>query len=413
MATAAQNSWRVAGRHTPPSTSGSVGPCRKHSAHIAGRQLALVTGRAGRNGGCGGVCLQDDSSVPQPPPGWRRITRRLGVAALAALGSLALLRSVAWAEEATTGATQGLELAYVLKIFLAGGTGCSLSHAVATPFDVVKTRQQSDPLRYSHNGTGQPLGARAVGRQIVREEGLWTLLQGMGPTCVGYGVQGAVKYGLWEVFRVIFGFASATGCVKVLILVAAAFVAEIFASALLCPFERLRIRLVADPNFSNASLSHLTKALSRDGFRKTLYGKGLGSMLIKQTAYTIAKLTVFTLISDSLRYHWSDACSSASKNFLYSRMAITLLASVMAGLVAGIASQPGDTLMTCMSTDSTLRRACPVDLKTGAPPGTLQMALALGREGLFTGWRARLVHVEVIVVTQLFIYDAIKHALGL
>jgi solute carrier family 25 phosphate transporter 3 len=303
-----------------------------------------------------------------------------------------------------------------MKIFLAGGTGCCLSHAAAIPFDVVKTRQQSSPMRYSHSGTGKPLGTRATGRQIVREEGFWALLQGIGPTLVGYGVQGAVKYSLWEVFKVIFGFDSATGCGKVLVLVAAAFVAEIFASALLCPFERLRIRLVADPAFSRGGLPQLTKALSEDGFRKTLYGKGLGSMLIKQTAYTVAKLTVFTLISDSLRYYWTDPGAylcQLSKTVLFPRMAVTLLASLLAGIVAGIASQPGDTLMTCMSTDSTLREACPVDAKTGGPPGTLQMAHALGWEGLFTGWRARLIHVEVIVVTQLFIYDAIKHAVGL
>jgi len=328
------------------------------------------------------------------------------VAVLTACGSLALLGSAAWAEEAATGRIQGLEL---LKIFLAGGTGCCLSHAAAIPFDVVKTRKQTNPLRYSHDTSGKPLGIRATSRQIVREEGFWTLLHGIGPTCVGYAVQGAVKYGLWEVFKVILGFDCATGCGKVLVLVAAAFVAEIFASALLCPFERFRIRLVADPEFSKGGLPKLTQALHKDGFRKTLYGKGLGSMLIKQCAYTIAKLTVFTLISDFLRYHWLDAQACACRT----RIAVTFLASVLAGLVAGIASQPGDTLMTCMSTDSALQRACPIDVETGGPPGTMQMALSLGWQGLFTGWRARLIHVEVIVVTQLFIYDAIKHAVGL
>jgi len=327
------------------------------------------------------------------------------VAALTALGSLTLLCSAAWAMGSTTGATRGLELGYIMKIFLAGGTGCCLSHGAATPFDVVKTRQQSSPHRYSHSGSGQPLGIRAIGMQIVREEGLLTLLHGIGPTCVGYAVQGAVKYGLWEVFKLIFGFDNATGCGKVLVLVASALVAEIFASAVLCPFERLRIRLVADPDGSTGLWSQLTKALSKHGVCKTLYGTGLGPMLIKQTAYTVAKLTVFTLISDSLRYHWSDPT-----NAYY---LVTLLASLLAGLVAGFASQPGDTLMTCMQTDSTLGRACSFELNTGAPPGMLQMAHALGWEGLFTGWQARLIQVEVIVVSQLFLYDVIKHALGL
>jgi len=43
----------------------------------------------------------------------------------------------------------------------------------------------------------------------------------------------------------------------------------------------------------------------------------------------------------------------------------------------------------------------------------LRMAQLLGWGGLFSGWKARLLQVEIIVVTQLLIYDGLKQAIGL
>jgi len=324
-----------------------------------------------------------------------------------ALGALAvgLLWSPATAVAMASLTLEGpLHWTTIGKFFLAGGTGCCLSHAAATPFDVVKTRQQSDPERYVHHRTGQPLGVVGTGMQIAKEEGFGMLLQGMRTTFVGYLLQGATKYGLWEVFKAELGYGRAAGCSKVLILVAAALVAEIFASLVLCPFERMRIRLVADPNFAQGMVPAIRRMLREDGFVGALYGEGLGATLIKQIAYTVAKLTVFVLIFEALK---------GVLPYEVPRFVVTLISSMVAGFVAGIASQPGDTLQICTSTDSSLRDVCPVDVETGAPPGLLKLARTLGWQALFTGWRARLLHVEVIVVSQLLIYDAILHAMGL
>jgi len=244
----------------------------------------------------------------------------------------------------------------------------------------------------------------ATGLKIVEEEGSAALCKGMRTTFFGYLLQGSVKYSLWETFKWELGFAQAAGASRVAILIVAALVAETFATIVLCPFERVRIKLVADPTFGQGGLlTSLWQSVREQGFVGALYGEGLPATLIKQFAYTVAKLTCFALVCQEFRILFP----------LAPRWAATLASSLVAGIIASISSQPGDTLQICTSTNSKLRDSCPVDLETGESPGVLKLARALGWQALFTGWRARLFHVEAIVVTQLLIYDAILHSLGL
>ena len=126
------------------------------------------------------------------------------------------------------------------------------------------------------------------------------LLQGLGSTAAGYLVQGAFKYGMWEVFKSALGYSAAVGSAKIAVLVGAAFAAECMASTLLTPFERARIKLVADPSYAEGLLPALSRLLKEDGPLKGLFGDGLLPTLIKMTAYTTAQLTTFTLVSEAL-----------------------------------------------------------------------------------------------------------------
>ena len=66
--------------------------------------------------------------------------------------------------------------------FLAGGLCASLSHAIATPVDVVKTRQQTVP---AYRGFSLRQGLA----RVWSEEGPLALLTGFVPTVVGYGLE--------------------------------------------------------------------------------------------------------------------------------------------------------------------------------------------------------------------------------
>ena len=72
------------------------------------------------------------------------------------------------------------------RFFVAGGTCAAISHGITTPIDVVKTKIQANPRKYNK-------GMAAAALDIIKMDGPGALLQGLGPTVVGYGVEGAIK----------------------------------------------------------------------------------------------------------------------------------------------------------------------------------------------------------------------------
>lgn len=79
----------------------------------------------------------------------------------------------------------GLPLATSMdyRYFVAGGTCAAISHGITTPIDVVKTRIQADPQKFNK-------GMKDATLTILKEDGSDALLGGLGPTVVGYGIEG-------------------------------------------------------------------------------------------------------------------------------------------------------------------------------------------------------------------------------
>ena len=74
-----------------------------------------------------------------------------------------------------------------------GMLSCGLTHTAVTPLDVVKCNMQIDPKKYKSIAGGFSLTAK--------EAGLGGLVKGWVPTLIGYSVQGAGKFGLYEFFK--------------------------------------------------------------------------------------------------------------------------------------------------------------------------------------------------------------------
>jgi solute carrier family 25 phosphate transporter 3 len=87
---------------------------------------------------------------------------------------------------------------------------------------------------------------------VKSKEGPGVLLTGLGPTVVGYGIEGAMKFGIYEVAKPVFG-ALLPGN-KGLAFCFSSVVAGAVAALLLCPMESLRIRQVTDASYANDSL---------------------------------------------------------------------------------------------------------------------------------------------------------------
>jgi len=285
---------------------------------------------------------------------------------------------------------KGLDL--YLRYAFAGAVCCSVTHSAVVPIDVVKTRLQLFPGRYS--------GMLDGFRKVVTQEGATMLLQGVGPTAVGYAMQGCFKFGFYEFFKKQFNEIAgeeAAKQYKIPIWLAAGGCAEVIADLALCPMEATRIRLVSDPGFAKGLPDAFTKILRNEG----IFGfyKGLPPILFKQVPYTMAKFGVFEWVSGRVyELYPKEKMNDAQQ------LVVSLGGGITAGLVAAVISQPADTVLSVIN-----------KTKTTEPMGTaiIRIIRELGVAKLFTGLGTRCVMVGTLTAGQFFIYDYIKILFGL
>ncbi len=284
-----------------------------------------------------------------------------------------------------------------LTYFLAGGLCACSSHAVAIPIDVVKTKQQTSPEL-------EKLGSMEAFSKILSENGAGALMQGTGPTLVGYAVQGSIKYGLYEQLKPAvahllvnslhldhLGSADATtgavaaGASTILDFAISGAVADAVGGVALTPFEAARIRMVSVPEdyVGLGVFESIQKIYEEEGLRNLFIC--LPCVLGKQIPYTALSLCTFEVVSKYLYTHvlgvgmsmvtnpavgtalklneevtstfgdttliTSAATAAVTMDSVASwqRFLVTLVAAVLAGTSGAIVSQPGDTLLSVIN----------------------------------------------------------------
>jgi solute carrier family 25 phosphate transporter 3 len=229
------------------------------------------------------------------------------------------------------------DLNYYLKGALAGGICCAVTHGALCPVDVVKTRIQLDPVTFNR-------GLIGGFKQIIAAEGAGGLLTGLGPTVVGYFVQGWFKFGGVEFFKVQFaknlGEEKAWNN-KTAIYLASSAMAEFIADIFLCPLEATRIRLVSNPTFASGLLGGAGRLLKEEGILKGFYS-GFGPILLKQIPYTMAKFAVQGEAADRMAASMGKTQADLSGS---TKLGVSLGSGVIAGVCAAIISHPADTLL--------------------------------------------------------------------
>jgi len=296
---------------------------------------------------------------------------------------------------------------------VAGGLSCSFAHGIATPLDVIKTRMQTNPELYDGCVT-------TAFRRIVRAEGPMFLWQGLAPTVVGYFLEGGLKIGVYELIKgspLVMGSGPVALCLRehpVLRLLLAGAVSGVVASAVLCPVEDARIRMVAQPDITrevtceevadvgevctSEQLSGLDTSLKlyKEEGARAVYD-GFGAMLLKQVPYTVSKQCSFdALMTAALT---APAVAASSALLLVARLG----AAAVSAILSCLTSQPGDVLLTALYKDS-------------AHSGSLREVVAQGGgtwRALFVGTKARLLHVGFLNTMQLVTYDMLRVAFGL
>lgn len=279
---------------------------------------------------------------------------------------------------------------------LAGAIGCGATHGAMTPIDVVKTRIQLEPAVYNKGMFGSF-------KQVVGTEGFGALLTGLGPTVLGYSLQGAFKFGGYELFKKNIieqvGYTAAKKN-KDSIYIGSSALAEFFADIALCPLEATRIRLVSQPTFASGLASGFSRILREEGIGS--FYNGFTPILFKQIPYNIAKFLVFERAAEGVFKSYGKPRTELNQGEL---TAINLSSGIIAGLAAAFVSQPADTLLSKVN-------------KTKKAPGQstvgllFQLAKQLGVTGSFAGLTTRFVMVGTLTSLQFTIYGSLKQALN-
>lgn len=284
------------------------------------------------------------------------------------------------------------------KAAFGGAVCCSVTHGGTTPIDVVKTRMQLDPGKYtSFLGTFN---------QIKATEGTAALFTGVMPTFQGYFVQGWFKFGGVEICKTKFAQAmpseQAAYNNRDVITLGGSAVAEFVADIFLCPYEACRIRSVSDPGYANGMMAVGKKLVGEMGVVNGLYS-GFGPMLFKQIPYTMAKFAVQQKVAEI----WYNAMNTSPEKMSKSGvLGVSLGSGVVAGVAAATISQPADGLLSKVNKKgaggegSMMTRLGRIAAETGF--------VKLCTQGLFARW----IHVGTITAGQFAVVDACMMAVG-
>jgi solute carrier family 25 phosphate transporter 3 len=207
-------------------------------------------------------------------------------------------------------------------------------------------------------------------------------------------------------------------------------VAETIATTLLCPWEALRIKSVADPGYARNLFAGMARIGREEGFAG--YYRGLLPILSKQLPYTVTQLTVFSTAVD---YVYSTALprfgggKRKADLSVGAQLAVTVACGMLAGVTSSIASQPGDTVLTRINATlkksaaagtTTAAAAAPAAAAAGAkpklPPVSEQIAAtvrSLGWRGLWIGTGPRAAMTAALSAGMFLVYDSVKLAVGL
>jgi len=285
---------------------------------------------------------------------------------------------------------------YYAKCMFGGVLACGLTHALITPLDVTKCNMQVNPGKFKGLISGL--------KTITAEEGDAAVWKGWFPTLVGYSLQGAFKYGLYEFFKDTYANALGEDNYKKfnpLVWCAGSASAEVFADIALCPLEMVKVKVQTSK--AGTWPTSFFPAVARMNELKAETRFPFGSIVplwSRQIPYTVAKFFFFEKIVQLFYTHVFTAPKESYSKV--TQLGVTFASGYMAGVVCAIVSHPADSLV------SQLGKA---DNK-GKSVGTI--AREVGLVNLATkGLPTRVLMIGTLTGLQWWIYDSFKAAFGL
>ncbi|KAB5585526.1 mitochondrial carrier domain-containing protein [Coniochaeta sp. 2T2.1] len=283
---------------------------------------------------------------------------------------------------------------YFAACTLGGIIACGPTHTAVTPLDLVKCRRQVNDKLYKSN--------MQAWRKIFAEEGFRGIFTGWSPTYVGYSLQGAGKYGFYEIFKNLYGDRLFPNANKTLIYLGASASAEFLADLALCPFEAIKVRMQTTvPPFSKTLREGWTKVTAKEGV-SGLY-KGLYPLWGRQIPYTMVKFATFESAVNAI-YHAMGTKPKDAYSTLQ-QTGVSFLAGYIAGVGCAAVSHPADVMVSKLNADRAQGES--------AVKAVTRIYGNIGFRGLWNGLPVRIMMIGTLTAFQWLIYDSFKVSIGL
>mmetsp|Transcript_9279 Transcript_9279/g.10598 ORF Transcript_9279/g.10598 Transcript_9279/m.10598 type:complete len:1059 (-) Transcript_9279:158-3334(-) len=285
-----------------------------------------------------------------------------------------------------------LDLSSYLRFCVSGAICASGVHLTLTPLDVVKTKVQTDPVKYP--------GPVSCFQKLIKEEGFGVFFTGWVPTFVGFFFWGGFSYSLTELIRryLIISAGTQAQSLEIQIILVSSAVAAFFGSFVLIPFESVRIRSVAQPDYGKNFFDVTSRIVSEEGVGSLLNLKSVPPFLLKEVPFAMAKFTIFTAVT---RYLYQTF--PAAEEDIQLSLLVSLVGGIFGGALAAIVSNPGD------ATISEMKRSVSDMTSISAAKSIIERG---GYANLFRGLPVRMAFYPLLVSTQFLVYDAIRIYLG-
>jgi solute carrier family 25 phosphate transporter 3 len=174
-------------------------------------------------------------------------------------------------------------------------------------------------------------------KRVLAEGGPSSFFTGWAPTFLGFFFWGGVAYSITEFLRRTFqGYlGDVASSLEVPIILTAAGLAAVVGSFVICPFEAVRIRSVAQQDYGSNILDVCRRMVKEEGI-DTLFS-AVPVFMAKEVPFAMAKFTVFDLSTA-----WMYQTFPAAREDLQLSLLVSLIGGTLGGIVAAIVSNPAD-----------------------------------------------------------------------
>jgi len=283
-----------------------------------------------------------------------------------------------------------LDFSSYIRFCVSGAICASGVHLMVTPLDVIKTKIQTDPENYP--------GPIASFQKIIEERGPGGFFNGWIPTFVGFFLWGGFSYSLTEFIRryLIIASGAQAASLEIQIVLVSAAVAAFFGTFVLVPFESVRIRSVAQPDFGKDIFDVTRRIITEEG-PWSLFSAA-PPLLFKEVPFAMAKFSVFTAVT---RYLYETF--PAAQEDIQLSLLVSLVGGIFGGAMAAVISNPADATISEMK--KSVSDMTPLD----AAKNVIERG---GYQNLMRGLPIRMCFYPLVVSTQFLVYDSIRIYLG-